>query len=1009
MESFLDPLRRALGRMVIGWRPSGAGLGAVGRFDAIGSVFGLLTFFGALLLLGFWWLNLGGLVDEARPVVSLEKTQVSLARGETAVIGRRELLQPQRFDAAELRHVAFTRQADGKVIVRNVARERRLWLDYRNASASFSARWQLATGDRIQGGPMNLVVEEALPNRLRLQVRSGAAAPVPVSVTRTGASMEVTVAGQGLRTCEPPTPIDRVKQAVTNFITADERGEDRVLHIGGRLTCAVRMERYLGAERVPFRSFTITARGDRFFFAPGDPLDAPRPQVVFFRGQTQVADFQSIGWDVDPDGPGVLGSMIIGRTRYDVEIGAEANGRVPVTLTPVSKAYRLVPQEAADIVAAVSTPQVSVTATKPRQPMSREELGPTLSVMSGAERMLRLAVIGGAILLAFLSALKSLSAQRSAVLGLGHVARPLIGLGFVGVTALLVLSPEIARVLNRPISFVEEARLVVVAFGVASLMICLGTRFVLPAKILWLAVIALCMAGSLTLLSLGIDGEKTDFSIHAQKNRLLFIDLVPLFAAVVAATGDRAAESLPESFFAGSRLRDHLLRAVPSLGILAVFGVWAIVGTETGVAGFQPVEFAKLAFVFVLASVCVSFARIEFFYTQRQYIVWLLLSLLSVGVFFLVFTAVPFLKSDYSPILILLATTVVLFFAFLLPAATRRIGGMIGVLLRRADAPQARQKRLGWPRGGALAAVILVLLGLNAALVYAFPKLANRAIAGQWEMPKERGKAMDLLEQAREGSFRKPAERLLTWYDLDHHAQRESGQDRLPDVAHRDLGFQLLQSKIALAEMPCGLARLKTGVERLPQPAREGLAGLSAIVPDTCSLMPTASRTPILEVGEAPSDEGSRGYGVRDLMRLPVIQNDFIATYMSVRFGLPMVILLVTAEFAAVLCAVLIALSLLGRRARGAANEAARHGLAIASVGIAALFGLHWAISWGNAIGLLPVMGQPMTFLAAATSHHLLMALPGVALLLLAGRCAAVRSRRIDRAPPAWGLLKSGG
>ncbi len=141
---------------------------------------------------------------------------------------------------------------------------------------------------------------------------------------------------------------------------------------------------------------------------------------------------------------------------------------------------------------------------------------------------------------------------------------------------------------------------------------------------------------------------------------------------------------------------------MPSLGILAVFGVWAIVGTETGVAGFQPVEFAKLAFVFVLASVCVSFARIDFFYTQRQYLVWLLLSLLSVGVFFLVFTAVPFLKSDYSPILILLATTVVLFFAFLLPAATRRIGGMIGVMLRRADAPQARQKRLGWPRGGLL-------------------------------------------------------------------------------------------------------------------------------------------------------------------------------------------------------------------------------------------------------------------------------------------------------------------
>jgi len=1005
MDSFLNPLRHALGRMFIGWRPS-RGAGGSRGFDGVGAVLGLLTLTGAAALLAFWWLNLGVLVDEARPIVGLERTRISLARGETAVIGRRELLQPQRFDSAELRHVAFTREADGRVILRNVARERRLWLDYRNGSAGFSARWRLTTGDRIQAGAMSLVVEEAQPNRLRLQLRSGGGAPVPVTVERTGASMEVTAAGQGLRTCEPPNAIDRLKQAITNLFTADERGEDRVLHLGGRLTCAVRMERYLGADRVPFRAFAITARGDRFFFAPGDPLDAPRPQAVFFRGQTQTADFQSIGWEIDPEGPAVLGNMIIGRTRYDVVIGAEAGGRLPVTLTPASKAYRLTPKEAAELSAAVGTAQVEVVATKPRQPMSLEELGPTLSVMSGPERLLRLAVIGGALVLALLSTLAGLRAERTVKLGLGHVARPLVGLACVGFVALLVLTPEIARLVNQPIAFVDEARIVTAAFGAASLMICLGSRFVLAAKILWLAVIALCMAGSLTLLSLGIDGEKTDFAIHAQKNRLLFIDLVPLFAALVAAAGDRTAETLPERFFAGARLGDHLLRAVPSLGILAVFAAWAVVGTETGVAGFQPVEFAKLAFVFVLASVCVSFARIDFFYTQRQYVAWLLLSLLSVGLFFLVFTAVPFLKSDYSPILILLATTVALAFAFLLPAATKRIGGMAGALLRRADAPQAPQKRLGWPRGGALAAVILLLLGLNAALVYAFPKLANRAIAGQWEMPRERGKAMDLLEQAREGSFRKPAERLLTWWDLDHHAPREAGPERIPDVAHRDLGFQLLQSKIALAEMPCGLARLQTGSERLPQEARQPLAQLAAFAPDPCALMPAASRTPILEVGEAPSDEGTRGYGVRDLMRLPVIQNDFIATYMTVRFGLPMALLLVSAEFAVVLSALLIALGLLSRRARGSANEAARHGLAITAVGIATLFGLHWAISWGNAIGILPVMGQPMTFLAAATSHHLLMALPGVALLLLAGRVGAVKARRIDRTPPAWGVLR---
>jgi hypothetical protein len=325
---------------------------------------------------------------------------------------------------------------------------------------------------------------------------------------------------------------------------------------------------------------------------------------------------------------------------------------------------------------------------------------------------------------------------------------------------------------------------------------------------------------------------------------------------------------------------------------------------------------------------------------------------------------------------------------------------MIGTLLRRSDAPQVRQKRLGWPRGGALAAVILILLGINAALVYAFPGLANRAIAGQWTMPTDRGKAMDLLEQSREGAFRKPAERLLTWYDLDHHSKRQEGPDRIPDVAHRDLGFQLLQSKIALAEMPCGLARLKTGVERLPAQAQEAWKQLGSTLPTGCDLMPNAAKTPILENGETPTEEAGRGYSVRDLMRLPVIQNDFIATYMTVRFGLPMAILLMTAEFFVVLTAIITAFSLLGRQARGAADEAARYGLAIASVGIAALFGLHWSISWGNAIGILPVMGQPMTFLAAATSHHLLMALPGIVLLLLAGRVAAIRTQRIHRDPP---------
>lgn len=107
-----------------------------------GALTGLVLLALCLAVLGFWWHNTTHLIESARPVVSLERLDLALARGETVTIGRRELLQPQRFDAAEARHVALTRQQDGRVTIRNVANTRRLWLDYLNGAGSFSARWR---------------------------------------------------------------------------------------------------------------------------------------------------------------------------------------------------------------------------------------------------------------------------------------------------------------------------------------------------------------------------------------------------------------------------------------------------------------------------------------------------------------------------------------------------------------------------------------------------------------------------------------------------------------------------------------------------------------------------------------------------------------------------------------------------------------------------------------------------------------------------------------------------
>ena len=53
------------------------------------------------------------------------------------------------------------------------------------------------------------------------------------------------------------------------------------------------------------------------------------------------------------------------------------------------------------------------------------------------------------------------------------------------------------------------------------------------------------------------------------------------------------------------------------------------------------------------------------------------------------------------------------------------------------------------------------------------------------------------------------------------------------------------------------------------------------------------------------------------------------------------------------------------------------------------LFGLgwmqigHWLIAWGNSLGLVPVMGQPMTWLSAGNSHLMAFAMVTLALALM--------------------------
>lgn len=132
------------------------------------------------------------------------------------------------------------------------------------------------------------------------------------------------------------------------------------------------------------------------------------------------------------------------------------------------------------------------------------------------------------------------------------------------------------------------------------------------------------------------------------------------------------------------------------------------------------------------------------------------------------------------------------------------------------------------------------------------------------------------------------------------------------------------------------------------------------------------------------------------VLNLPAVQDDFIAAFLLHRFGGLFGLLLALLQ--GLWCVVLI------RLGRGLMFE---HGEREEERGLfrlgALLFGLawiqaaHWLISWCNVTGLLPVMGQPMTWLSSGNSHMLAI---GVSSLLL-GMAGAWALRPSEGTPPA--------
>lgn len=114
------------------------------------------------------------------------------------------------------------------------------------------------------------------------------------------------------------------------------------------------------------------------------------------------------------------------------------------------------------------------------------------------------------------------------------------------------------------------------------------------------------------------------------------------------------------------------------------------------------------------------------------------------------------------------------------------------------------------------------------------------------------------------------------------------------------------------------------------------------------------------------------------IMTLPAVQDDFITAFLINRFGGLAGLTMLFLQLFYVMLLFLLGRSVERRFSRGDFGEQnAGIVLGYTLYGLAWMHIAHWLISWGNTLGLLPVMGQPMTWLTAGNSH-----LIGFALLI---------------------------
>lgn len=302
----------------------------------------------------------------------------------------------------------------------------------------------------------------------------------------------------------------------------------------------------------------------------------------------------------------------------------------------------------------------------------------------------------------------------------------------------------------------------------------------------------------------------------------------------------------------------------------------------------------------------------------------------------------------------------------------------------------AIRNRVNWTLARVAIAAPLIALVMAVAL-RDVPAKAGLGVE-DWSWFYGPDKQITELEKVLGEGRRLPVERLMSWADL--RFGRTGGFEEPRQLLLRDMNFHVLRSRATLANAPCGMSPELTAA-----PYNIGYAvgwlgdtiskGLGISCPDEVQQAQTLRCTPSTLKGPV------RPHCV------PVVQSDFAATYIVTRHGNAAAVLLIALQACFIFLVIALYLKLQAKRSRDPVETGADQALACIALGAGMLFLMQWILAWSNAFGLLPVMGQPMTWLSAGTSHHLFMAIPAALVLLVAVRLAGMKAPVLTiRIPP---------